>query len=278
MAEPFGGTINVDVRDSVPDWASFEPAGSVALVTGASSGIGRAIAQELAAAGVLVALVARDAARLAAAAASIENAVAFVGDVGDGSSAEELVGQIHDRFGRIDILVNNAGRGMSSRVEALDIVAMRALFDLNVFGAVALMQAVIPGMRERGRGAILNVSSGTSLERYPGLGAYAASKSALNALTFAARAELAADGITVGLVYPGPTATSFEVNASRDPAPTAQPTGSGAASASAHPDVEEPSAVAATVMDALRSGRAETLTGNLLRFGATLPTPNEGTP
>jgi len=116
---------------------------------------------------VHVALVARDAARLDAAVASIENAVAFVGDVSDGSSAEELVARIHDRFGRIDILVNNAGRAMSSRVEALDNVAVRALFDLNVFGPVALMQAVIPGMRERGRGAILNVSSGTSLERYP---------------------------------------------------------------------------------------------------------------
>ncbi len=151
---------------------------------------------------------------------------------------------------------------MLATLESLDHESLRALFDLNTFAAVALMQAVIPGMRARASGAILNVSSGTSLERYAGLGAYAASKAALNALTLAARAELASDGIVVGLLYPGPTATEFAERADRGVAPTT-------ATKRAHPDLEPPEAVAATAVDAIRHGRAETLTDNLTRFGAS---------
>jgi NAD(P)-dependent dehydrogenase (short-subunit alcohol dehydrogenase family) len=114
-----------------------------------------------------------------------------------------------ERYGRIDVLVNNAGQGLHVPVEQIDPDDLRAVFELNVVGALAALQAVVPVMRRQGRGSIVNVSSGTTLFTPVGTGGYAATKAALNMLSAVARAELADDGIVVSTVYPFITATEF---------------------------------------------------------------------
>ena len=110
------------------------------------------------------------------------------------------------------MLVNSAGQGLHVPLLDVDPDDFRAILELNVVAALAVMQAVVPPMRAAGRGAIVNISSGTSRRTIPGLGAYAATKSALNMLSAVARAEWAGHGIVVGNVYPGLTATDFHDN------------------------------------------------------------------
>ncbi len=120
-----------------------------------------------------------------------------------------------DAFGRVDILVNNAGLGLQGDVAELPAAELRYLFDVNVFGAVAAMQAVIPPMRRQGGGVIVNISSILGKVTVPSLGmvgssaGYTASKYALNAFSAAARMELASDHIHVVTVLPGVTASEF---------------------------------------------------------------------
>lgn len=118
-----------------------------------------------------------------------------------------------DHYGRIDVLINNAGRGMWNSAESTDLDQYRGMMELNVFGPLAAMQAVIPFMRKQGGGVIINISSGVSRMFIPGLSAYASTKYALNAISLTARTELAADNIRVGIMLPGMTATDFGRNA-----------------------------------------------------------------
>lgn len=187
--------------------------GKVALITGASDGIGLATAQLFAQQGARLALAARSTEKLEALASGLPDAIAITTDLRDDDAVRRMVTTAHEHFGRIDILVNNAGQGMHTAIERTDLALYRSLLNLNVVSVLNAMQAVIPLMRQQGGGVIINISSGTTKMTLPNLGPYASSKHALNALTQIARLELAQDNIRVGLVYPGITATDFMKNA-----------------------------------------------------------------
>jgi short-subunit dehydrogenase len=188
-------------------------AGRVALVTGASAGIGEATARALSAAGMRVAVCARRRERLDRLAAGIRSAggeVAVYGlDVVDAGAVRAMVNDVASRWGRIDVLVNNAGRGLSATVEDTKPDEFRALLELNVMAVFTATQAVLPWMRRQGRGHIINVSSIVGRRGVPYRGAYSATKFALGGLSESLRVELAGTGISVSLVYPIGTATEF---------------------------------------------------------------------
>jgi short-subunit dehydrogenase len=114
-----------------------------------------------------------------------------------------------DRHGRIDGLINNAGVSLHVRLDELDLDEFARVLALNVVSVVAMTQAVLPAMRAQRAGRIVNISSGTTRMVLPGVGGYAATKSALNMLTSVSRKEFKAEGITVSLVLPSITATEF---------------------------------------------------------------------
>jgi len=183
--------------------------GAVVLVTVASSGIGAATARLAAARGARVVLAARRRERIEALAKELPDAVAVRTDVTDTGQVSGMVDAAVEHYGRVDVLVNNAGQGLHVPVEDIDLDDLRAVFELNVIGALAALQAVVPVMRRQGGGRIVNVSSGTTLFTPSGTGGYAATKAALNMLSSVARAELADDGIVVSTIYPFVTATEF---------------------------------------------------------------------
>lgn len=183
--------------------------GSVIIVTGASSGIGAAIARLAHVRGMKVVLAARRADLLAELCASLPGAIAVPTDVTSSDAVRVLIDRTMAEFGRVDVLVNNAGQGLHLPVIDVDLDDVRAVFELNVLAPLALMKAVTPVMRAGGGGAIVNISSGSTRRVLPGVGPYAATKSALNTLSEVARAELANDNITVSLVVPGVTKTAF---------------------------------------------------------------------
>jgi NADP-dependent 3-hydroxy acid dehydrogenase YdfG len=184
-------------------------AGSVFVITGASSGIGEAIARLAHERGGRIVLAARRADRLAALAAELPGALPVPTDVTDAAQVARLVRAAVDHFGRVDVLVNNAGQGLHLPVTEVALDDVRAVLELNMLAPLALMQAVVPIMRKGGGGAIVNISSGSTRRVLPGVGPYAATKAALNTLSDVARAELARDGIAVSLVVPGVTDTAF---------------------------------------------------------------------
>ncbi|HSL01281.1 MAG TPA: SDR family NAD(P)-dependent oxidoreductase [Rubrobacteraceae bacterium] len=191
--------------------------GRVAIVTGASSGIGEATARELAARGASVVLAARDTGSITALeqfiSAARGRALAVGTDVSDRGSVEELLGRTIEAFGRVDVLVNNAGLGLSGRVAELRAEDLRYVFEVNTVGPLNCIQAALPWM---GRGArIINVSSVVGKRSVPKVGGYCATKFALNALSDALRVEVADRGVTVTSVYPGTTRTSFRDNSRR---------------------------------------------------------------
>ncbi len=183
--------------------------GACCIVTGASSGIGAATARLLSERGARVVLAARRAERLEALAAELPGSLAVATDVTAPDEILRLVSRTVDALGRVDVLVNNAGQGLHVLLEELDPADLRAVFELNVIAPLLGMQAVLPVMRAGAGGAVVNVSSATSLRVIPGLGGYAATKSALNMLSQVARIELADAGIAVSVVYPSVTATEF---------------------------------------------------------------------
>lgn len=189
-------------------------AGQVAIVTGASSGIGAVTARALVRAGATVLLVARRADRLNALAARLnaDGAAAAIVAVADLAREEDraaLIAQAQERHGRVDILVNNAGYSQPGAVEELTPPALRAQFEINFVAATHLMALVIPPMRARGSGRIINISSVAGLLAAPGLGAYSASKFALEAISDAARVELAPFGVEVSAIEPGSIRTEI---------------------------------------------------------------------
>jgi len=187
----------------------MEIEGAVCIVTGASSGIGAATARLLAGRGARVVLAARRAERLAALSAELPGSLAVPTDVTLPEDLRRLVTRTLDTYGRVDVLVNNAGQGLHVPLLELDPDDLRAVFELNVVAPLVAIQAVLPPMADGSGGAIVNVSSATSLRVFPGLGGYAATKSALNMLSQVGRLELAGAGVAVSVVYPSVTATEF---------------------------------------------------------------------
>ncbi len=188
---------------------SVELAGAVVIVTGASSGIGAATVRLLHAAGAHPVLAARRTDRLDALSAELDGALAVTADVTDRADIRRIADQALERHGRIDALVNNAGASLHGPLDQLDPADFSRALDLNVVSVLAMTQAVLPAMRSRGFGRVVNVSSGTTRIAPPGVGGYAATKAAVNMLTEIARKELAGDGIAVSLVVPSITATEF---------------------------------------------------------------------
>jgi len=183
--------------------------GKVVIVTGASSGIGAATARLLHDAGASPVLAARRADRITELGRALDGALAVRTDVTDLADISRLVDLTLDRHGRIDGLVNNAGVALHQPLDVLDLDEFASVLDINVISVVAMTQAVLPAMRAQGSGRIVNISSGTTRMVMPGVGAYAATKAAVNMLTAVARQELASDGIAVSLVLPFITATEF---------------------------------------------------------------------
>jgi NAD(P)-dependent dehydrogenase (short-subunit alcohol dehydrogenase family) len=182
-------------------------ASRVILITGCSSGIGRATALHLAARGDTVIATARRVADLEALAAAGCRTLAL--DVRDDASMTAAVGEVDATCGRIDVLVNNAGYSQSGAVESVPIDRVRAQFETNVFGLLRLTQLVLPGMRRRGAGRVVNISSMGGRLVFPGGGVYHASKYAIEALSDALRYELRPFGVHVVLIEPGLVRTQF---------------------------------------------------------------------
>ena len=185
--------------------------GRVALVTGASSGIGEAAAHELLAAGFSVYGTSRR-----AVAGEERDGVAFLPlDVTDDQSVAGAVREVLDRSGRIDVLVNNAGFGVAGAAEESSVEQARALFETNLFGAMRMIRAVLPHMRERGSGRIINISSVLGLLPAPFGALYAATKHAMEGYSESLDHEVREHGVRVLLVEPAYTRTSFGANAIR---------------------------------------------------------------
>jgi short-subunit dehydrogenase len=185
----------------------------VIIVTGASDGIGLAVARKLAHAGAKVVLAARSDEKLAALAHELPGSVAVHTDMTQQTDIQNLIDRTMEIDGRIDILINNAGQGMYGPAESIDIDKYKHIMNLNVYGPLYAMQLVIPKMREQGGGMILNISSRVSKNYFPNLSAYASTKYALNALSLTARDELKKDNIIVSVFHPKMTSTSFGKNA-----------------------------------------------------------------
>ncbi len=175
-----------------------------ALVTGAGSGIGLAISARLAAEGWGVTLAGRNRQKLEAAAKSIRDADVSVFDVTDVHAVEAAVAQI----GEVQLLVNNAGGVVSAPFEKTSLEAWGYALDLNLMGAVHCMRAVLPGMKTRGAGRVVNVASTAGLVGYRYVSAYVAAKHALVGLTKALALEMAKSGVTVNAICPGYTDTA----------------------------------------------------------------------
>ncbi len=190
-----------------------ELTGKVALITGASSGIGAATGKALASEGVRVALLARRRERLDVLAGEIQrqggDTLVCPADVTDSTVAEAVAEGVLDRWGRVDLLVNNAGRGIAASFEATTPEELRALLEVNLVSVLRLTQAVLPGMLKAGSGHIINVSSIVGRRGVPFRSAYSATKFALVGFTECLRQELRESGIHVSLVYPIYTETEF---------------------------------------------------------------------
>jgi NAD(P)-dependent dehydrogenase (short-subunit alcohol dehydrogenase family) len=180
------------------------------LVTGASSGFGRAIAEAALAAGDVVVAAARRPEAMAELVDSAPDRVtALQLDVTDPDRISAAVAEVLDRHGRVDVLVNNAGRGVIGAVEETTDDELRDLMNLHFFGPAALTRALLPHMRERGSGAVVQMSSMGGRFTFPGAGAYSATKFALEGWSEALAKEVDGFGIRVLIVEPGAFRTSF---------------------------------------------------------------------
>jgi NAD(P)-dependent dehydrogenase (short-subunit alcohol dehydrogenase family) len=187
----------------------------VALVTGASSGIGKAAALALADAGFEVVGTSRNTAGVAP-----RDGVVFLDlDVASDESVASAVEWVIERFGRIDVLVNNAGVGSVGAGEERSVAQDQHVFDINVFGVIRMTKAVLPHMRAQSSGRVINISSVLGFAPQPYMAAYVASKHALEGYSESVDHEVREYGVRVLLVEPGYTRTAFDANATQPDTP-----------------------------------------------------------
>jgi short-subunit dehydrogenase len=188
--------------------AGVEINGKVALITGASEGVGAACAEAFRRRGARLSLAARSASRLEEVGRG--EALVTPGDLTDADVRRRVVERTLERYGRVDILINNAGVGLYVAASQAPLDAVRRMFELNVFAALELAQLAAPGMKERRSGAIAMVSSIAGRMTLPWLSLYSASKAALDSVADALRVELKPHGIQVTTVAPGYVTTGFQ--------------------------------------------------------------------
>jgi len=196
--------------------SQMQLSGKIVVVTGASMGIGEAIARIFANEGASIVLLSRDAERAEAARGRVghsERTLGLACDVRNREEIDRVVGLTLHHFQRIDVWINNAGHGILDSVAKVDMAACRETFETNFFGAVEAMQAVIPVMKQQGSGTIINVSSVAGHIPIPFHAVYSATKFAMNAIGKGARIELRSSGINVMTVCPGYVRTDFGANA-----------------------------------------------------------------
>ncbi len=186
----------------------------VVVITGASSGIGQALALELAASGhYRLGLIARRREKLESTAQKIVaaggEAFTAVADVGDRLALREAIASIENQFGPVDVMVANAGFGAPTRLDPLNIADVEQTFRVNLMGVIYSIEAVLPGMLQRRRGHLLAVSSLAAFKGLPGESAYCSSKSAVNAYMEGMRIAVRSRGVTVTTVCPGFVSTEM---------------------------------------------------------------------
>jgi NAD(P)-dependent dehydrogenase (short-subunit alcohol dehydrogenase family) len=231
-------------------------AGAVVLLTGASSGIGRATALLLAGLGASVLAAGRDAGALAEVAAAT-GAIPLAADLGDEAGRAGLVARALEPFGRVDVLVNNAGVGAAGPLGTVDHPRLAAMVAVNLTAPVALTAALLPGMIERGRGHVVNVASIVGITGNKDETAYSATKAGLVGFTRSLRQELAGTGVRVSLVVPGVIDTPFFARRGR---PYQR----------AWPRPLPPERAAAAIATVLRTGRPELFVPAWMRLPAGL--------
>ncbi len=191
-----------------------------ALITGASKGIGKTIALSLAKAGMNVVLTARTKSELEKVAQEIESAggksLAVPGDVSRAQAVEQVVEKSLETFGKIDVLINNAGMGVFASVDELQIADFDKMFNVNMRGVFLCTRAVLPHMKNRKSGAIINISSLAGKNFFKGGAGYAATKWALNGFTKCLMQEAREFNIRVALICPGSVATGFSPHTGKD--------------------------------------------------------------
>ena len=181
----------------------------VALITGASAGLGVDFARQLAAKGKRLVLVARRKDRLEALCAELGNARAVALDLGEAGAVDRLMADLAVHDERVELLVNNAGFGLAGSFARLDGKRQREIIDLNCGALTQLAHAVLPGMIERRSGAILNVASTAAFQPGPGMAVYFATKAYVLSFSEALHEEVKRHGVVVSALCPGPTATEF---------------------------------------------------------------------
>lgn len=201
-------------------------AGKTALITGASKGLGRAMAMALAGAGAHIALVARDIGKLNTVKAEIEGAggkaSVYGADVSQEESVLQLETEVTAQLGRIQILINNAGMNIRKNLIDFTLDEWRTVLDTNLTSVFLMCRAFVPHMKGAGYGRIINMSSIMSHVSLPGRSAYSSSKTALLGLIRALAQELSADGITVNGISPGPFGTEMNIPVMQNPETNAQ--------------------------------------------------------